>query len=137
MDGPVTVLRPFEPPTTPYGPGHRGVDLAASAGTTVRAAGSGTVSFAGELAGRGVVAVTHGELRTTYEPLTILVRAGQQVAAGTPLGLLDAGHAGCAPVVCLHWGLIRGRDYLSPLTLLLPEPPRLLPLVPQVGGIGS
>ncbi|ADP79152.1 murein hydrolase activator EnvC family protein [Pseudofrankia inefficax] len=130
LDGPVTVLRPFEPPTTPYGPGHRGVDLAAQAGTTVRAAGPGVVSFAGVLAGRGVVAVTHGELRTTYEPLTVLVQVGQPVAAGTPLGLLDAGHAGCRPAVCLHWGLIRGRNYLSPLTLLLPAPPRLLPLVP-------
>jgi murein DD-endopeptidase MepM/ murein hydrolase activator NlpD len=126
----VTVLRPFEPPATPYGPGHRGVDLAAPAGTTVRASGPGIVSFAGVLAGRGVVAVIHGELRTTYEPLTVLVQVGQPVAAGTPLGLLDAGHAGCQPTVCLHWGLIRGQTYLSPLTLLLPTPPRLLPLRP-------
>ncbi|WP_045876095.1 M23 family metallopeptidase [Pseudofrankia sp. DC12] len=130
LDEPLTVMRPFAPPATPYGPGHRGVDFAAPAGTTVRAAGPGVVSFAGVLAGRGVVAVTHGELRTTYEPLTVLVQVGQPVAAGAPLGLLDAGHAACRPAVCLHWGLIRGRDYLSPLTLLLPTPPRLLPLGP-------
>ena len=128
LDGPLTVARPFEPPATPYGPGHRGVDLAAPAGTIVRAAAGGVVSFAGMLAGRGVVAVTHGALRTTYEPLTVLVRVGQPVAAGTPLGLLAAGHAACRPAACLHWGLIRGQVYLSPLALLLPAPPRLLPL---------
>jgi murein DD-endopeptidase MepM/ murein hydrolase activator NlpD len=128
LDVPVVVVRPFAPPTTPYGPGHRGVDLAAPVGTTVLAAGAGIVSFAGVLAGRGVVAVTRGDVRTTYEPLAVLVHTGEPVAAGTPLGLLMAGHAACRPSSCLHWGLIRGQVYLSPLRLLLPAPPRLLPL---------
>ncbi|MDT3443798.1 MULTISPECIES: peptidoglycan DD-metalloendopeptidase family protein [unclassified Pseudofrankia] len=128
LDGSLTVARPFQPPATPYGAGHRGIDLRTRAGAMVRAAGDGVVSYAGVLAGRGVVAVTHGELRTTYEPLDVLVSAGQRVTAGTPLGRLATGHPGCSQDACLHWGLLRGAAYLSPLVLLLPDPPRLLPV---------
>ncbi|MBC7373849.1 MAG: M23 family peptidase, partial [Frankiales bacterium] len=60
------VGRPFAPPASRYSAGHRGVDLPAPAGTAVRAAGAGRVSYAGLLAGRGVVVVVHGTLRTTY-----------------------------------------------------------------------
>ena len=52
---PMRVLRGFEPPSSPYGPGHRGVDLALGQGGLVAAAGDGAVSFAGLVAGRGVV----------------------------------------------------------------------------------
>jgi len=128
LDGPVVIARPFEPPANPYGPGHRGVDLRAPAGATVHAAGDGVVTYAGVLAGRGVVTVSHGALRTTYEPVDAIVTAGERVVAGTPLGRLAAGHPGCVQGACLHWGLLRGATYLSPLALLLPDPPRLLPL---------
>jgi len=122
------VTRRFDPPDTDYGPGHRGVDLAAGAGTPVLAAGDGTVAYAGMLAGRGVVSVVHGELRTTYEPLSPLVRPGQRVNAGDVLGRLTAGHPGCPAAACLHWGLLHGRTYRDPLTLLGRGPVRLLPL---------
>src|SRR5947209_1444726 len=69
LDGRPAVVRAFAPPPRPWLPGHRGVDLGAAPGTIVRAAGAGTVSFAGRVAGRGVVSVAHpGGLRTTYEP---------------------------------------------------------------------
>ena len=45
------VVRGFVEPANPYAPGHRGADLAAAPGAPVRAAGSGTVSFAGDVAG--------------------------------------------------------------------------------------
>jgi murein DD-endopeptidase MepM/ murein hydrolase activator NlpD len=80
------------------------------------------------LAGRGVVSVTHGGVRTTYEPLVPVVTAGQHVATGDVLGRLDTGHTGCPTSACLHWGLLRGAVYLDPLTLLPLTPPRLLPL---------
>ncbi len=67
------ILRGFHPPPVPWGAGHRGVDLAASSGQTVRSAGAGQVAYAGVLAGRGVVVVRHGELRTTYEPVASTV----------------------------------------------------------------
>ncbi|MGW1257362.1 peptidoglycan DD-metalloendopeptidase family protein [Streptomyces sp. NPDC002513] len=120
------VLRGWEPPATPYGPGHRGVDLAAAPGDAVRAVAAGRVAFAGRVAGRGVVSVDlagTGEppLRTTYEPVRASVRAGDTVRPGEVLGALEppAAAAHCAGP-CLHWGLLRGETYLDPLSLLPP-----------------
>jgi murein DD-endopeptidase MepM/ murein hydrolase activator NlpD len=128
LDGVPHVVRPFVPPPKPWLPGHRGVDLAAPPGATVRAAGAGWVRFAGLLAGRGVISIEHaGGLRTTYEPVTVTVRVGDRVAAGEPIGRLVAGHPGCPVVACLHWGLRRGDAYLDPLTLLGLGQVRLLP----------
>lgn len=133
LDGVPVVTRPFDPPDTPYGRGHRGVDLGGEPGAVVRAAGAGTVGYAGMLAGRGVVTVIHaGGLRTTYEPVEVSVRAGQPVGAGDPLGVLAAGHAGCPAAACLHWGLLRGEVYLDPMLLLARGPLRLLPLTGAV-----
>lgn len=126
VPGPVTVVRAFAPGQQRWSPGHRGVDLAAAARGPVLAAGPGRVVFAGPVAGRGVVSVAHGDLRTTYEPVAATVRTGDVVAAGSPLGVLDPGHAGCG--ACLHWGLRRGDDYLDPMRLLRPVRVRLLPL---------
>jgi murein DD-endopeptidase MepM/ murein hydrolase activator NlpD len=127
LSGRLTVTRPFVPPLSPFGPGHRGVDLAALPGTAIRSAGTGTVRFAAPLAGRGVVVVGSGEIRTTYEPVRASVRVGQRVRAGDVIALLDPGHLGCPAAACLHWGALRGRVYLDPLTLLRAEHPRLLP----------
>lgn len=131
------VARVWKPPPTPYARGHRGVDLAASAGSPVRAVAPGRVAFAGRVAGRGVVSVEltgtgDPPLRTTYEPVRTSVQKGDQVTAGTPLGTLEATPSHC-PTTCLHWGLRRGDTYLDPLTLLPPwllrrGPSRLLPV---------
>ncbi len=113
------VARPFQPPASKYGPGHRGVDLAAAVGTPVLAAGDGVVVTAGELAGRGVVSVQHPDgLRTTYEPVIAQVHSGAAVVRGQPLGLLEPGHPDCAAAACLHWGVRRGEVYLDPLRLI-------------------
>jgi murein DD-endopeptidase MepM/ murein hydrolase activator NlpD len=126
---PAVVLTPFRPPATRYGPGHRGVDLVAPAGTAIRAAGAGTVVYAGTLAGRGVVSVEHpGGLRTTYEPVQATVTAGQWVAAGSRIGTLQPGHPSCAPAECLHWGArLPDGSYLDPMSLLHPWRVRLKP----------
>lgn len=130
------VARRFEPSPTPWGAGHRGVDLVATAGQPVLAAGAGVVSFSGVVAGRGVVTVTHrGGLRTTYEPVRTRVPAGTTVLTGTPIGRVDVTPGHCAPATCLHWGLVRGSGpaaiYVDPLTLLpgAAGPPVLLPFV--------
>lgn len=129
LPGHPAVVRGFAPPATPYGPGHRGVDLAGRPGMPVFAAGAGVIGYAGMLAGRGVVTVQHtGGLRTTYEPVLSLVRSGQRVTAGQTIGALTAGHPGCRPAACLHWGLLRGETYLDPLSLLGVGRVRLLPL---------
>jgi murein DD-endopeptidase MepM/ murein hydrolase activator NlpD len=122
------VVRPFQPPATPYGPGHRGVDLAGQPGAPVTAAGEGVVIHAGPLANRGVVSILHANgLRTTYEPLTAAVAVGTRVTLGTVIGHLARGHVGCAAAACLHWGARRGDEYLDPMGLLASGRVRLLP----------
>ncbi len=123
------VTRGFDKPANRYGPGHRGVDLGASTGEPVFSAGPGVVAFAGPVAGRGVVSIDHPSgLRTTYEPLTPLVRAGETVRTGTVIGRVSAGHPGCARAACLHWGLRDGDDYRDPRSLLGTVTVRLLPV---------
>ncbi|MFF8034311.1 murein hydrolase activator EnvC family protein [Streptomyces sp. NPDC016626] len=132
------VLRGWEPPATAYGRGHRGVDLAAAPGTPVVAVAAGRVSFAGRVAGRGVVSVelarTGGPpLRTTYEPVRASVAEGEAVTAGEVVGTVEPAGSHC-PTPCVHWGLLRGDAYLDPLALLPPwllrsGPSRLLPVL--------
>ena len=118
--GPPTVLRGFHPPAERWQAGHRGVDLAADEGAPVYAAGPGVISYAGTLFGQGVVVVSHGSVRTSYEPVTPSVHVGDPVARGSPLGRLAAGH--CPDRACLHWGLLTGHRhgtrYSDPLVLL-------------------
>jgi len=126
---PPLILAPFDPPASKYGAGHRGVDLAAAEGSAVVAAGPGNVVYAGQLAGRGVISIEHaGGLRTTYEPVTASVSRGASVVVGQPIGLLQSGHTGCAPAVCLHWGArLADSVYLDPMSLLTAWRVRLLP----------
>lgn len=127
------VVRGFDAPSPNWQRGHRGVDLTAEPGQPVYAAGAGTVVFAGELAGRPLVSIAHpGGLRTSYEPVHAAVRPGQTVTAGSVIGELSAGHAGCAAAACLHWGAMWGpaarADYVNPLGLLASTPIRLKPV---------
>ncbi|MCO6011702.1 hypothetical protein NE236_42830, partial [Actinoallomurus purpureus] len=80
-----------------------------------------------DLAGRGVVTITHGPVRTTYLPVRPSVLAGQTVAAGARIGVVEAVLGHCGQESCLHWGLLRGDAYLDPLSLLGLGPVRLLP----------
>lgn len=123
------VTRHFDRLEHRYAPGHRGADLAGGPGATVYAAGTGTVAFAGQVAGRPVVSIDHPSgLRTTYEPVRASVAAGDRVVGGGPIGALQAGHPGCPRPACLHFGLRDGKDYLDPLALLRSGPVRLKPL---------
>lgn len=122
------VVALFDPPEDPYGRGHRGVDLLGTPGQPVRAALPGTVTFAGPLAGVGVVVVDHGPTRTTYQPVAASVPLGTTVAAGAVIGTLVLPRSHCFPRACLHWGWIEGETYLDPLLLVGAGPVRLLPL---------
>ncbi|MFD5829931.1 M23 family metallopeptidase [Lentzea sp. NPDC060358] len=130
---PHPVVRAFEAPATAFGPGHRGVDLAAAAGTRVLAPADGVVVHAGAVVDRTLVSLEHrGGLRTTYEPVTPAVAAGQRVRRGEVIGHLQPGHC---PSACLHWGARRQQAYQDPLRLLTPVRVRLLPLnAPARGG---
>ena len=120
LPGPDRIVRDFDPPARPWLAGNRGLDLAGRQGQAVHAANSGVVTFAGPVGGVGAVAITFGALRTTYEPITPTVRRGEQVSVGQVIGHMDG------PL--LHWGLLRGSDYLDPLALLGLMRVRLLPL---------
>ena len=133
------VERRFQGPATPYGAGHRGVDLRAAAGTPVRAALGGTVTFAGTVAGRVWVTVNHGGgLDTTYGSLDPrLVHAGQLVTAGEFLGFVARGASH------LDWGARLDDSYVDPLTLLagwetyLTTAHEPLPFPPLGGDVGA
>ncbi len=138
------VERGFDPPAVPWAAGHRGVDLRAGPGAPVRAAAPGKVSYAGQVAGRQVVAIElAGGLRITYQPVRASVAVGDRVGAGQVVGVLTEGPWHCTGG-CLHWGLLRGEVYLDPLSLL-PErllrggPSRLLPVfeVPLPDSLGG
>lgn len=129
LPAPHIVIEQFKKPAQNWLPGHRGVDVAGHTGEPVLAAGSGTITFAGNLAGRGVVTISHGPLRTTYEPVSAVVSVGQHVNRGDVIGHLATGTSHCSTptsVTCLHWGLRRSKDYLDPLSLLRSHV-RLLP----------
>jgi murein DD-endopeptidase MepM/ murein hydrolase activator NlpD len=119
LAGRVVIRTPFSPPSVKYRAGHLGVDLAASLDEPVRAASAGTVTFAGQVAGRGVVVITHpGGIRTEYEPLAVLVRTGRLVGGGELIGRVHGAHPACGPALCLHWGARRASTYLDPMSLL-------------------
>jgi murein DD-endopeptidase MepM/ murein hydrolase activator NlpD len=79
-----------------WGRMHEGIDIAVPTGTPVRAAGSGTVSIAGEVSGYGnYTCIDHGGgLSTCYaHQEQILVSVGQQVAQAQVIGISDCtGH---------------------------------------------
>ena len=137
---PALVVRPFLAPPQPWSPGHRGVDLAASAGQPVVSPHDGLVSFVGVIAGRPVLVVSHpGGLRSTLEPVTadwtvgVPVTRGQRIGSvaasagawsGSPGGAIPTGPGAvsseghCWPDTCVHWGVIRGDTYLDPAALV-------------------
>jgi murein DD-endopeptidase MepM/ murein hydrolase activator NlpD len=126
---PLTVLRGFAPPLHPWAAGNRGVDLAAYAGETVSAATPGLVVYAGLLAGRGVISIRDGSLRTTYEPVDPVLRAGDRVVAGQLIGRVSSAADACGPPgSCLHWGALQADVYIAPMGLLRSPRVRLLPI---------
>lgn len=129
LAGQPTVVHPFDPPLARWLTGHRGVDLSASVGDAVMAPVSGRVTFAGTIAGRGVVVVsTTAGLRATLEPVEPQVAVGDVVVRGQEIGTVGAQAGHCTPRTCVHWGVLRGDTYLDPLALLGLRPVVLLPL---------
>jgi murein DD-endopeptidase MepM/ murein hydrolase activator NlpD len=124
---PLRLLARFDLPAQPWLPGHRGIDLQTHVGQVVSAAGSGRVAFVGTVAGRPVLSIDHGQLRTTYEPVVSRLRVGQLVAAGDQVGTVGVGTGHCGDGGCVHFGLRRGAQYLDPLLLIGHTRARLRP----------
>ncbi|MFM7718306.1 MAG: murein hydrolase activator EnvC family protein [Actinomycetota bacterium] len=115
------VIRAYDPPDTPYGAGHRGVDIACARGAAIRAVAAGTVSFAGSVGGQRYVTVDHGGgLQSTYSWVAqTLVRKGQVVAVGASVATCGEGHPG-STTPHVHLGARSSGVYLDPLPLLGP-----------------
>jgi murein DD-endopeptidase MepM/ murein hydrolase activator NlpD len=120
VQGPV--IRGFDPPDSPYGSGHRGIDIGAAVGTVVVAPVPGTVTFAGSVAGARYVTIDHGGgVSSTYSWLSaVLVHAGDVVARGEAIALSGFAHPAEATRSSLHMGVKRGDVYVDPLDYLLP-----------------
>jgi murein DD-endopeptidase MepM/ murein hydrolase activator NlpD len=90
--------------------GHYGLDIAADYGSTVRAAASGTVTFAGwkNNGGGYQVWIAHGSgLFTTYNHMSaVTVGVGQSVGKGAQVGRI--GQSGYATGPHLHFEVWRG-----------------------------
>ncbi len=108
---PGAVVAPFAP-VGQYA-GHWGVDLAVPLGGTVGAAGAGTVTFSGAIAGRLSLTINHGGgVRTSYSFLASLaVGRGAVVEAGRVVGTSGV-HDGRPSV---HVSLRLGERYLDPV----------------------
>jgi hypothetical protein len=141
---PVTgaVVRGFDARAGPYGPGHRGIDIAAPVGATVRAPAAGRIGFAGPVAGTTWVSlVVAAGVRVTLGPLLDPVGPGR-VPSRAPLGRVGPGHragppegAGSGVGATLHLSVRVDGVYVDPLAYLIDRPrPRLAPL-PAPGGL--
>lgn len=115
------IIRGFDPPDTPFGSGHRGIDIAAPIGTIVRAPAAGVVSFSGSVGGHLFVTVDHGGglLSTASFLSERLVRKGDAVIQGQPIGRSGGGHPGDLEAN-LHFGVRLLGTYVDPLDYLRP-----------------
>jgi hypothetical protein len=115
------IIRGFDPPDSPYGAGHRGIDIAAPLATTILAPGDGVVSFAGAVGGKLFLTIDHGGgVTSTCSWLTsLLVRKGASVARGQPVATTGWGHADLTSQH-LHFSVRLDGDYVDPLSYLAP-----------------
>ncbi|MDU0346165.1 M23 family metallopeptidase [Microbacterium sp. KSW2-29] len=111
---PVRIVRGWEAPARPYGPGHRGIDLA---GAEVRSPADGTVAFVGPVAGRGVLTVDFGGgLVGSVEPVSSDLKVGDRVTRGQRIATVTEG--GHTPSGAVHLGVRLDGEYVNPLRLL-------------------
>jgi murein DD-endopeptidase MepM/ murein hydrolase activator NlpD len=133
------VIRGFEAPGSPFGPGHRGIDIAVPFGTPVSAPAEGVVTFAGWVAGARFVTIDHGDgIRTTSSWLSdVGVQRGDLVAGGDVVGRTGHGHAEVA-TPHLHFGVRIHGEYVDPMLLLGPlDVVGLIRLAPLEGSDGG
>lgn len=125
VDGPRRVTERFRAPAHAYGPGHRGIDIAAPVGVAVRAPADGVIAFRGVVVDRAVLTITHaGGFVSSFEPVRSDLAAGSTVARGDVVGVVDVG--GHTAAGALHLGVRLDGAYLDPLLMFGPVPRAVL-----------
>ena len=121
--GPTTLW--LEPPYGAYAHFHTGIDMVEPFGSAVYAADDGVVALVGSTTsgyGRYVVIAHAGGFDTLYGHLsTTLVKVGQRVTQGTPVGL--EGSTGNSTGPHLHFELRIGQKPVDPTPYLPPGGP--------------
>lgn len=124
VEGAREVTEPFRAPSHEYGPGHRGIDIAAPVGSRVNAPTDGVVAFRGVVVDRPLLTIDHGEgVVTTFEPMSSTLTPGSVVSAGDQIGTVATG--GHSPAGDLHLGVRWNDVYINPL-LMFGEVPRAI-----------
>jgi len=113
VDPPRSIARQYLAPASPYGSGHRGIDIRAP-GATLYAPADGVVHFAGVVVDRPVLSIRHGGgVISSYEPVVATVARGDAVTRGDVIGTVLPGHC---ESVCVHVGVRVDGEYVSPMT---------------------
>jgi len=113
----IRVVAPWVAPPHAYGPGHRGLDVAAEVGSEALAPASGVVAFRGDVVDRPLLTIDHGGgLVSTLEPVESDLSPGDAVARGQVVGRVAVG--GHAAAGSLHLGVRLDGDYVNPMLLL-------------------
>lgn len=113
-EGAHRVETPFRAPAHRYGPGHRGMDIAAAG--PIRSPADGVIAFRGTVVDRGVLTIDHGDgYVITLEPVTSDFAPGDVVEAGQVIAQASTGgHAASGTV---HVGVRRDGEYVNPRPL--------------------
>jgi len=102
---------------------HRGIDIGLPTGMPILAAHDGTITFAGEMGGYGLVIfiVSDGGIETRYAHCdTILVTVGQIVSMGDVIGTV--GSTGDSTGPHLHFEILVNGSYRNPLFFAMHSP---------------
>jgi murein DD-endopeptidase MepM/ murein hydrolase activator NlpD len=132
-----SVVAGFGYRTDPWPEFHKGVDLAADYGSTVRAAAAGTVMSAGwDPGGFGIlVDIDHGNgYHTWYAHLSgVSVAAGQRVTKGEPIAFVGSTGESTGPH--LHYQLMKDGNPIDPQPFLSGVPAKVLATLPDAGHV--
>lgn len=119
------IVQQYRAPAHDYGPGHRGIDVAAASGASVSAPADGVVAFRGVVVDRPLLTIDHGDgYITTLEPLRSALRPGETVDAGETVGVVAAG--GHTDAGALHIGVRLEHVYINPMLMFGPVPRAVL-----------